>query len=118
MGGRNWEIGIDAYTLLTLCIKETTNENLLRSSGSSTQCSDDLNGKEIQKRGYICMHGLPRWLSGKESTCNVGDAGLIPGLGTFPGEGNNNPLQYSCLENSVERGVWWATFHGAAKRHS
>ena len=52
---------------------------------------------------------------GKESTCNVGDAGLIPGLGTFPGEGNNNPLQYSCLENSVERGVWWATFHGAAK---
>ena len=52
---------------------------------------------------------------GKESTCNVGDAGLIPGLGTSPGEGNDNPLQYSCLENSMERGAWWTTVHGAAK---
>ena len=59
----------DIQTLLTLCIKEITNENLLCSSGSSTQRSDDLNGKEIQKRGYICIHGLPRWLSGKESAC-------------------------------------------------
>jgi len=66
----------------------------------------------------MILEGFPGGSVGKESTCNVGDAGLIPGLGTFPGEGNNNPLQYSCLENSVERGVWWATFHGAAKRHS
>ena len=43
------------------------------------------------------------------------DAGLIPGPGTSPGEGNGNPLQYSCLENSMDGGAWWATVHGVAK---
>ena len=43
------------------------------------------------------------------------DAGLIPGLGRSPGEGNGNPLQYSCLENSKDREDWWATVHGVAK---
>ena len=43
---------------------------------------------------------------GKESACNAGDPGLIPGSGRSPGEGNGNPLQYSCLENSVDRGAW------------
>ena len=43
------------------------------------------------------------------------DVGLIPGLGRFPGEGNGNPLQYSCLENPMDRGPWQATVHGAAK---
>ena len=52
---------------------------------------------------------------GKESTCNVGDPGSIPGLGRSPGEGNGNPLQYYCLENSTDRGAWWATVHGVAK---
>ena len=51
---------------------------------------------------------------GKESACNAGDRGSIPGLGS-PGEGNDNPLQYSCLENSMERGAWRATVHGIAK---
>ena len=51
----------------------------------------------------------------KESTCNVGDPGLIPGSGRSPGEGNGNPLQYSCLENSMVRGAWWATVHGVAQ---
>ena len=50
-----------------------------------------------------------------ESACNVGDLGLIPGSGSSPGEGNGNPLQYSCLENSMDRGAWWATAHGVAK---
>ena len=45
----------------------------------------------------------------KDSACNEGDPGLIPGLGRFPGEGNGNPLKYSCLENSMDRGAWWAT---------
>ena len=54
------------------------------------------------------------WFSGKESTCNAGDLGLIPGSGRSPG-GNGNPLQYSCLENSMDRGFWWATVHGAPK---
>ena len=53
--------------------------------------------------------------SGKASVCNVGDPGSIPGLGRSPGEGNGNPLQYSCLENSMDGGAWWATVHGVAK---
>jgi len=52
---------------------------------------------------------------GKESACNAGDLGLIPGLGRSPGEGNNNPLQYSCLENPRNRGAWCATVHGVTK---
>ena len=48
----------------------------------------------------------------QQSTCNVGDLGLIPGSGRSPGEGNGYPLQYSCLEKSVDRGVWRATLHG------
>ena len=63
-------------------------------------------------------HGLLRWLSGKESACNVGDLGSIPGSGRSPGEGNGNPLQYSCLENPMNGGDWWATVHGVAKRHN
>ena len=47
---------------------------------------------------------------GKETACNQGDQGLIPGLGRSL-EGNNNPLQYSCLENSMDKGAWWATIH-------
>jgi len=48
--------------------------------------------------------GFPCDLAGKESTCNAGDLGSIPGLGRSPGEGNGNPLQYSCLENPMDRG--------------
>ena len=51
----------------------------------------------------------------KVSAHNEGDLGLIPGLGRSPGEGNENPLQYSCLENSMDRGAWQATVHGVAK---
>ena len=51
----------------------------------------------------------------KASACNVGDSGSIPGSGRSPGEGNGNPLQYSCLENPVEGGTWWATVHRVAK---
>ena len=51
----------------------------------------------------------------KASACNVGDLGSIPGLGRSPGEGNGNPLQYSCLENPMDGGGWWATVHGVAK---
>ena len=55
---------------------------------------------------------------GKESACNardIEDAGLIPGLGRCPGEGNGNPLQYCCLGNPMDRGAWWAIVHGVAK---
>ena len=59
--------------------------------------------------------GLPGDSEGKESACSVGDPGSISGLGRSPGEGHGNPLQYSCLENPMDWGVWWATVHGVAK---
>ena len=61
---------------------------------------------------------LPRWLSGKASACSVGDAGdvsLIPGSGRSAGEGNGNPLKYSCLESPMDRGAWQATIYRIAK---
>ena len=57
----------------------------------------------------------PGGSDGKASVCNVGDPSSIPGLGRFSGEGNGNPLQCSCLENSMGRGDWWATVHGVTK---
>ena len=73
-----------------------------------------------------CSASLYSDSDGKESTCSAGEGGLTPGSGRSPGEGNGNPgrspgegngnpLQYSCLENSMDRGAWWATVHGVAK---
>ena len=59
--------------------------------------------------------GLPGGSDGKESVCSAGDQGSIPELGRSPGEGNANPLQYSCLENSMDREAWRATVYGVAK---
>ena len=59
--------------------------------------------------------GLPWCSDGKESACNVGGLGSVPGLGRSPGEGNGNLLQYSCLDNPMDRGAWWATVPDAAK---
>ena len=61
------------------------------------------------------VYGFPGGSEGKESACNAGDPGLIPGSGRSPGEGNGNQLQYPCLENPMDRGVCWATVHGVAK---
>ena len=92
------------------------------------------NGKESEN---ICMHvymcvcviyilfvymsviyiyiGFPGGSDGKESTCNAGDLGLFPGLGSSPTEGNGYPLQYSCLENPMDRAAWQAVVHGVTK---
>ena len=59
--------------------------------------------------------GFPGSLYSKESACNIGDLGLTPGWGRSPGEGNGNPLQYSCLENSMDRGTLQALVHGVAE---
>ena len=59
--------------------------------------------------------GFPGGSDSKESPCNAGDLGSIQGLGRSPGEGNGNPLQFSCLENTVDRGTWPTTVHGLAK---
>ena len=59
--------------------------------------------------------GFPGGSEVKASACNAGDLGSIPGLGRSPGEGNGNPLQYSCLENPMDGGAWWVTIHGVAE---
>ena len=59
--------------------------------------------------------GLPRWLRGKEFACNAGDLGSVPGLRRSPGEGNCNPLPYSCQGNPMDSGSWRAAVHGVAK---
>ena len=59
--------------------------------------------------------GFPGGSDDKESACNKGDLSLIPGSGRSPGEGNGNPLQYSCLGNRMDKGAWWTTVHGVTK---
>ena len=71
--------------------------------------------KNLKYNIYVCG-GFPGGSVGKEPVCNAGvtgDAGLIPGLGRFPGGGRGNPLQYSCLEQPMDRGAWQASAHGA-----
>ena len=63
--------------------------------------------------GFLCS--FPGGSDGKESACNMGNLGLIPWLGISPGEGNGNPLQYSCLESPMDGGAWQATVHGVIK---
>ena len=60
-------------------------------------------------KGFLVCSGA------KESACNAGDPGLIPELGRSPGEGNGYPLWYSCLENPIDRGAWWAIVHGVTE---
>ena len=63
----------------------------------------------------IHSKGLPYSSDGKEFACNAEDQGLIPGLGRPSGEGNGYPLQYSCLENSIDREAWWVIVHSVAE---
>ena len=69
--------------------------------------------EHFEKLATIC--GFPGGSEVKASACNMGDLGSIPGPGRSPGEGNGNPFQYSCLENPMDGGGWWATLHGVAK---
>ena len=67
---------------------------------------------------FIISKGFPHSSVGKSSACNAGDPGSIPGSGRSPEERNGNPLQYSCLENPIDRGAWQATVQGVARvRH-
>ena len=63
----------------------------------------------------IKLQGFPGGSDDKASVCNAGDPGLIPGLRRSPGEGNGSPLQYSCLENPMDRGAWQTTAYGVAR---
>ena len=62
--------------------------------------------------------GFPGGSDDKEFACDAGDTGSVPGLGRSPGEGNGNTLQYSCLENSMDRGAWKAAVHGVTKNQA
>ena len=64
---------------------------------------------------YLAQRGFPGRSDGKEFSCNPGDLGSILGAGRSPGEGNGYPLQYSCLEDSIDRGAWWVIVHGITK---
>ena len=68
--------------------------------------------EKLKKKTQVC---LPGGSAGKESACNAGDLDSVSELGRSPGEGNDYPLQYPCLENSMDRGSWRATVHGAEK---
>ena len=75
-------------------------------------------GRTVALRKLCSFPYVPstdQWLSAKESTCNAGDAGSIPGLVRTPGEGNGNPFQYSCLGNPTDTGARRVTVHGVAK---
>ena len=70
---------------------------------------------QTQLSDFTSLQGFLGSSDGKVSAYNAGDPGSIPGSGRSPGEGNGNPLQYSCLENLMDGGAWWATVHGVAK---
>ena len=76
-------------------------------AGKLQRCSEKGSSKAIL--------GFSGGSDGKASLCSAGDQGSIPGLGRSPGEGNGSPLQYSCLENSMDGAAWWATVHGVTR---
>ena len=92
------------------------NLNVSRFPGKLSQTEHEVRGLHISHSGVksnTCWR-LPWWLSSKEATCcagDTGDAGLIPEWGRSPGGGSGNPLQYSCLENPMDRGAWRAEVH-------
>ena len=84
-------------------------------SSIQKQVQDNPTSRTVDKLRQIIWVYVPGGLVVKNLPANAGDLGLIHGLGRSLGEGNGNPLQYSCLENPVDRGAWQATVHGVAK---
>ena len=74
--------------------------------------------RETQLCETVTPEGFPGGSDGKESACNARGLGSIPGLGRSPGEGNGKQFQYSCMENSMDRGAWWAIIYGVAKNQT
>ena len=77
--------------------------------------SHNIRPAHVSGEHYGLKGGFPGGSEGRESACNAGDLGLIPGLGRSPGEGNGNPIQFFCQGNPTDRGAWRATVHGVAK---
>ena len=125
--------------VLLACLEVKAQNSMFQDPQNSVQSSEDLfykvmqcsvckvefkqdffwNSSELEKIQNLkrsnWKEGFPGGSNGKESTFNAGDLGLIPGSGRYPGEVNSYPLQYSSLENSMDRGALWATVHGVTK---
>ena len=98
-----------------------TAEDIVSAPGWGPQIPQAMRGrKNVMGRfkGIQVFIGLPCSSDGKESACKAGDPGVIPGSGRSPGEGNGNPLQYSCLENSMDRGAWQAMIQEVGKNQT
>ena len=97
------------FILFVVLLKKLSLEGeAFRKTGGRCMCSHThaCLCSPVYKFIMICLFGFPGGSEGKASVCNTGDPGLIPGLGRSPGEGNGSPLQYSCLENPMDGGVW------------
>ena len=104
----NWKLQLPLGNFLVLNARET-NRKRKELVGGGIINSDY--GEELGLLPCNGQKGLSGGSDNKESACNAGDLGLIPGLGRSPGEQNIRPLQYSCLENSMNRGTWQAVVH-------
>ena len=103
--------GVGCHFLLQ-CMKVRSENEVAQSCPTPSDPMDcSLPGSSVHG---ICQARILEWgaIGGKESTYNAGDPGSISGLGRSPGEGNGNPTQYPCLENPMDRGIWWAADHG------
>ena len=87
--------------------------NLIKERNSDMLYINELD--DIMLSEKASNRGFPGGSDDKESACNAGHQGSIPGSGRYPGKGNGTPLEYSCLENSMDRGAWQATVHGVTK---
>ena len=115
----------------TTNVRERSQEGTVLLSAETEKAVGELAGRDINKPTFGCVefeilirspstnikHAIGG-SDGKESACYAGDPGSIPGSGRSPGEGNGDPLQYSCLENSMDRGPWQATDHGVTKNQT
>ena len=109
-----WEFGVSRWKLLY--IEWITNKVLLYSMGNYLWYPViNYHGKDYEQGMRI---GFPGGSTSKASACDAGDVGLVPGSGRPPGERNGNPLQYSCLENPMDRGAWRVTVCGVAKNRT
>ena len=102
-------------TKKTHLVSRPNEAQVLRSHHRKNSVRDKVINKKWIYLERNTLYGLPRQHSGKEFAFKAGDAGSVPGSGRSPGEGHGNPLQYSCLQNSMNRGAWWATVHGITK---
>ena len=113
-GRKDWESGISRANHYTQDGQATRSCSVAQGTVSSALRHASLE-KNVRRGTCIYTHrGLPCSSVGKESACNAGDPGLIPGSGRSPGGGNGNPLQDSCLEIPMDRGAWQATAPGIA----